>query len=136
MNPPSIRAWLLPLALSLTAAAQAGSSGVTEIQYLSGTGPDDAVSWEFFCTARRNSRVWSRIPGPSNWELPGFGTYNYGGETNRGDGPLGHEQGLYRHRFTVPAAWQGRVVRIVFDAAMTDTSVWINGQPAGPTHHG
>jgi hypothetical protein len=108
----------------------------TEILYLSGTGPEDAVEWDFFCTAGRNSRTWSKIPVPSNWEQHGFGTYNYGGETNFGDGPLGHEQGLYRHRFTVPATWRGRVVRIVFDAAMTDTSVWINGQPAGPTHHG
>lgn len=131
-----LRLLLSCLLLAPVLAPAAADPAETVVQYLSGTGPDDAVEWEFFCTAGRNSREWSRIPVPSNWEQHGFGTYNYGGETNFGDGPLGHEQGLYRHRFTVPAEWRGRNVRFVFDAAMTDTSVWINGQPAGPTHHG
>jgi len=109
----------------------------TEKLLLSGTGPDDAVEWDFFCTDGRNSRVWSTIRVPSCWELQGFGTYNYGGSMQHNTGDIvGHEQGLYRRTFTVPAAWQGRVVRLVFDGSMTDTSVWINGQPAGPTHQG
>ncbi|MBE2215958.1 MAG: glycoside hydrolase family 2 [Opitutaceae bacterium] len=109
----------------------------TETQLLSGTGPDDAVAWDFFCTDGRNSRVWSKIPVPSCWEQHGFGTYNYGGSLQYNTGDIvGHEQGLYRRTFTVPAAWQGRVVRLVFDGSMTDTSVWINGTSAGPTHQG
>ena len=47
----------------------------TQIQYLSGTGPEDAVSWEFYCTGGRQSGVWTRIPVPSCWEQHGFGTY-------------------------------------------------------------
>ena len=109
----------------------------TEKLLLSGTGPDDAVEWDFFCTDGRNSRVWSKIRVPSCWEQQGFGTYNYGGSMQHNTGDIvGHEQGLYRRSFTVPAAWQDRVVRIVFDGSMTDTSVWINGQSAGPTHQG
>ncbi|RZL31077.1 MAG: beta-galactosidase, partial [Rubrivivax sp.] len=46
------------------------------------------------------------------------------------------DTGTYRHRFTVPADWQGRSVRIVFEAAMTDTTVKVNGKPAGPIHQG
>ena len=36
----------------------------------------------------------------------------------------------------MPASWQGKVINIVFDGAMTDTEVKINGQSAGPTHQG
>jgi beta-galactosidase/beta-glucuronidase len=39
-------------------------------------------------------------------------------------------------QFLVPAAWRGRVVRLVFDGVMTDAEVWVNGQSAGPTHQG
>jgi hypothetical protein len=115
----------------------AARAAATETQLLSGTGPDDAVEWDFLCTDGRNSRVWSKIRVPSCWEQQGFGTYNYGGSLQYNTGDIvGHEQGLYRRTFTVPAAWQGRVVRLVFDGSMTDTSVWINGASAGPTHQG
>jgi hypothetical protein len=50
----------------------------TEIVYLSGTDAANTVDWEFFCTDGRNSGEWKTIPVPSNWELQGFGTYNYG----------------------------------------------------------
>ncbi|MES2924638.1 MAG: hypothetical protein V4819_24005, partial [Verrucomicrobiota bacterium] len=50
----------------------------TEEVFLSGTGADNTVPWEFFCTGGRNSGVWTSIPVPSCWELQGFGAYNYG----------------------------------------------------------
>ena len=50
----------------------------TEIQYLSGTGNDHTVNWEFFCSAGMNSGRWTTIPVPSCWELQGFGKYDYG----------------------------------------------------------
>lgn len=115
--------------------APAGPAPATDVQFLSGRGPEDAVEWEFFCTTGRRSRVWTTIPVPSCWEQHGFGGYNYGNEINA-DGPSANEQGLYRRSFTVPAAWRGRRVRIVFDGAMTDATVWVNGQQAGPTHYG
>ena len=101
----------------------------TETQYLSGRGKDDTVPWEFFCTAGQRSNAWTTIPVPSCWEQQGFGAYGY--QTD----PL-KEQGKYRHSFLVPAAWQGKVIRIVFEGVMTDTEVWVNGQPAGPIHQG
>lgn len=101
--------------------------------FLSGTGNDHTVSWEFFCTEGRNSGKWTTIPVPSNWELQGFGKYNYGLDK---DSARGHEKGLYKYTFTVPADWKGRVVNIVFDGSMTDTEVKINGRSAGPTHQG
>lgn len=103
----------------------------TEELYLSGTGSDNTVSWEFFCTGGRNSGVWTTIPVPSCWELKGFGTYNYGHDANPAS-----EQGLYRHSFPVPAEWAGRNIQLVFEGSMTDTEVKVNGVSAGPIHQG
>ena len=114
--------------LSLLIHAQAAE---TDRYYLSGTGPSDAVQWEFFCTKGRQSGEWTTIPVPSNWEQHGFGNYNYGHDKDKHD-----EQGLYRYRFEAPKEWAGRVVRIVFEGSMTDTEVKINGVSAGPVHQG
>jgi hypothetical protein len=103
----------------------------TEELYLSGTGSDNTVPWEFFCTGGRNSGVWTTIPVPSCWELKGFGTYNYGHDANPAS-----EQGLYRHSFQVPAEWAGRNIQLVFEGSMTDTEVTVNGVSAGSIHQG
>jgi len=105
----------------------------TEIQYLSGTGSDHTVNWDFFCTEGRNSGKWTQIPVPSNWELQGFGTYNYGGDK---DENRGKETGLYKYTFLVPKEWKNKQVKIVFDGSMTDTQVKINGTSAGRMHQG
>ena len=105
----------------------------TQKLYLSGTGNDHTVDWKFFCTEGRNSGKWTTIPVPSNWELQGFGKYNYGLDK---DSVRGHEKGLYKYNFSVPATWKGREVDIVFDGSMTDTDVKINGKSAGATHQG
>jgi hypothetical protein len=105
----------------------------TEKIYLSGTGNDNTVNWDFFCTAGANSGKWTTIPVPSNWELQGFGKYNYGfnKEENKGK-----EQGLYKYTFKAPADWENRKINIVFEGSMTDTEVKINGKSAGETHQG
>ncbi|WP_316800582.1 glycoside hydrolase family 2 protein [Pedobacter frigidisoli] len=105
----------------------------TEKLYLSGTGNDQTVNWEFFCTEGANSGKWTTIPVPSNWELQGFGKYNYGfnKEANKGK-----EQGLYKYRFKVPGDWKSKIIRIVFEGSMTDTEVKINGKLAGAVHQG
>ncbi len=109
----------------------AGLAVGTEQVYLSGQGKDDPVPWEFFCTGGRRSGEWTTIGVPSNWELQGFGTYNYGHDKNKGN-----EQGKYRREFDVPADWAGKRVFIVFDGVMTDTEVFVNGKSAGPKHQG
>ena len=105
----------------------------TEKRYLSGTGNDHTVNWQFFCTEGRNSGKWTTIPVPSNWELQGFGKYNYGFAK---DSSRGKEKGLYKYAFQVPASWKGKKVNIVFEGAMTDTDLKINGKSAGPVHEG
>jgi Glycosyl hydrolases family 2, TIM barrel domain/Glycosyl hydrolases family 2, sugar binding domain/Glycosyl hydrolases family 2/Beta galactosidase small chain/Beta-galactosidase, domain 4 len=108
----------------------------TQIRYLSGTGTNDPVLWDFFCTEGRKSGVWTKIPVPSNWELQGFGSYQYGGDRQHSTNPFPKEQGKYRFQFEVPATWKTRVVRLVFEGSMTDTEVWVNGKSAGPVHQG
>ncbi|MDA3926456.1 MAG: glycoside hydrolase family 2 [Kiritimatiellae bacterium] len=114
-------------------AITADAKPQTETLYLSGHGKDDAVAWDFFCTAGRKSGVWSKISVPSNWELQGFGDYDYGhvkiSEKHR-------EIGKYKHAFTVPSEWTGKRINIVFEGSMTDTDVRINGKSAGPVHQG
>jgi beta-galactosidase/beta-glucuronidase len=105
----------------------------TEIQFLSGTGSDQTITWQFFCTSGMNSGKWTTIPVPSNWELQGFGKYNYG---HAKDSVRGMEHGFYKTHFQVPLSWKGRQVNIVFEGSMTDTEVKINGLPVGPIHQG
>lgn len=109
-----------------------------EIRYLSGTDKDHTVAWEFYCTGGRKSGQWTTIPVPSCWEQQGFGAYNYGRDykTYGRNFRFAEEKGLYKHAFTVPLAWQQKEVFIVFEGAMTDAEVKINGKLAGPVHQG
>jgi hypothetical protein len=105
----------------------------TKVLYLSGTGNDHTVKWQFYCSAGRQSGKWTTIPVPSNWELQGFGTYNYGLDK---DSLRGKEAGLYQYKFKIPGDWKDENVTIVFEGSMTDTEVKINRQLAGPVHQG
>lgn len=109
-----------------------------QIQYLSGKGSTDTKTWEFFCTAGRNSGKWTTIQVPSCWEQEGFGAYNYGRDykTYGKNFRFADEKGLYKYRFNVPANWKGKDIFLVFEGAMTDTEVKINGKPAGEKHQG
>lgn len=108
----------------------------TETIFLSGTDAANTVEWDFFCTDGMNSGEWSKIDVPSNWELEGFGTYNYGHDWKNKDLKLGKEHGLYKYEFEVPKSWKSKTVNIVFDGSMTDTKVKINGKSAGEMHQG
>lgn len=117
--------------LLASAAIAVAADPQTEIRFLSGHGPKDAVPWEFSVTGGRRAGEWTTIPVPSQWELHGFGTYNYGQEKNKSN-----EHGLYRLRFAVPSEWKGRRIHLVFDGVMTDAAVKLNGRVAGPVHQG
>ncbi|MCE5346481.1 MAG: glycoside hydrolase family 2 [Bacteroidales bacterium] len=119
------------LVVAIFANILSASAQMTEIYYLSGTDKDHTVQWDFFCTAGRNSGKWSRIAVPSNWELQGFGRYNYGR-----DKELADEKGLYKYYFKVPSSFKNKRIFIVFEGSMTDTDVKINGISAGPVHQG
>ena len=120
----------------------------TEVKYLSGTGPEDVVKWDFWCSAGMNSKKWSKITVPSCWEQQGFGGYTYGRyyiykerESDKKHGAYREheftdEYGIYRHRFDIPKTWKDKQISIVFEGVMTDAEVKINGLSAGPSHQG
>ncbi|HEY5043625.1 MAG TPA: glycoside hydrolase family 2 TIM barrel-domain containing protein [Verrucomicrobiae bacterium] len=136
---------VLLLAISFNTEELLAATGPgTQIKYLSGAGKDDGVLWDFYCTAGMQSGGWKKIAVPSCWELQGFGVYNYGtrfrGRNANDDVSLrpgfASEQGKYKTQFNVPAEWQGKVVRIVFEGVMVRTEVFVNGQSVGPAHEG
>ncbi|WP_299290311.1 glycoside hydrolase family 2 TIM barrel-domain containing protein [uncultured Mucilaginibacter sp.] len=118
------------LQLLFTVLCFSAFSQGTITKYLSGTDKDHTLQWDFYCTGGRQSGKWTKIAVPSNWELQGFGTYNYGHDKVKAN-----EQGLYKHEFFAES-WKGKRVFIVFEGAMTDTKVTINGKQAGPIHQG
>jgi hypothetical protein len=121
-----------------TATFAQSSDSQTIIRYLSGHGAGDRVEWDFYCTDGRHSGKWTKIAVPSCWELQGFGQYQYGVSFYGKAFPEGiaAEKGMYKHEFDAPAEWRGKHVDLIFEAAMTDTEVKINGRKAGPKHQG
>lgn len=114
---------------------------VTSVKYLSGHGCDDMVPWEFYCTDGANSGKWTTIGVPSCWEAQGFGVTQYGYSYNvwnmfPSTEPIADETGYYRYHFQIPREWKGMQIEIVFEAAMTDTEVKVNGSSAGDMHQG
>ena len=70
---------MIPRIAGLLLALVATTSTTTSIfahetrrQYLSGKGIDDAVPWEFFCSAGDKSGEWTTIPVPSCWDARGL----------------------------------------------------------------
>ena len=124
--------WLLS-ALLLALSSQCFAEP-TQVQYLSGLDKDRRVDWDFQVNGGRNAGVWKKIPVPSNWEMEGFGAYRYSNDWQKDRAP--DSTGMYRYQFSVPAGWRGKQIEIVFGGAMTDTTVKVNGQPAGPVHQG
>lgn len=124
------------IALSLLFLGTMGlqvSAQKTASQYLSGTGKDDGVLWDFYVSEGMNAGKWTKVPVPSNWEQQGFGKYNYG--FNK-EADKGKEIGHYKYSFKVSDDWKNKQVRIVFEGSMTDTEVKINGKLAGAIHQG
>jgi len=108
----------------------------TETLYLSGTGLGNEKEWRFYCSDGMNSKKWSKIKVPSQWELQGFGEYTYGRWYKAGLKNPSMEQGFYEYSFSVPASWKNKQISIIFEGVMTDTEVKINGQLAGDIHQG
>ncbi|MEE2775888.1 MAG: glycoside hydrolase family 2 TIM barrel-domain containing protein, partial [Acidobacteriota bacterium] len=119
------------LLLAVVVATWASAGHAIERLALSGSGPGDAVEWEFRVSSGRRAAEWSTIQVPQQWELAGFGSYAYGFDESTSD-----EVGEYRHRFNVPESWRDRRLDLVFEGVMTDAEVKLNGALAGPAHRG
>lgn len=119
--------FLLQLSFSLVMAQE------TEVVYLTGTGFDNTVEWDFYCTDGMNSGAWTTIQVPSCWEQQGFGQYNYGHVPFE---KRLKEEGHFRYIFDVKRTWNGKRLDLVFEGVMTDARVLINGKQAGKVHQG
>jgi beta-galactosidase len=82
--------------------------------------------------------AWDTIPVPANIEKHGYAPpvyVNIGYAWGWGTPPrVPHDQnyvGSYRHRFEVPASWQGRRVRITFQGVCAGFYLWVNGKRVG-----
>ena len=129
---------VFPIIMAIWAlACNAQTDVYTHRQYLSGTGCDDMVEWDFCCTDGRNAEKWTKIGVPSCWELQGFGTYQYGMRFYGKENPEGiaNEKGLYKYEFNLPKEWAGRQILLTFEAVFTDARVTINGRKAGSGLH-
>ncbi|MBQ0063598.1 MAG: glycoside hydrolase family 2 [Prevotella sp.] len=128
----------LVLTCVFVVCATAANDTDTHRQYLSGRGCDDMVQWQFRCSDGMNAGKWTTIGVPSCWETQGFGTFQYGMKFYGKPTPEGiaSETGEYKYDFTLPQEWTGRQIMLVFEAAMTDAYVEINGRKAGSKHQG
>jgi beta-galactosidase len=91
-----------------------------------------------FYEAGFDDAAWGTIPVPANIEAQGYAPMlyvNIGYAWGWGNPPrIPHEQnyvGSYRHRFELPASWQGRQVRITFDGVSAGFYLWVNGKKIG-----
>ncbi|MBV9852715.1 MAG: DUF4981 domain-containing protein, partial [Armatimonadetes bacterium] len=79
---------------------------------------------------------WQTLPVPACWQLHGYGTPNY---TNVNypfpvDPPFVPTEnpiGSYRTAFSIPPAWEGRRLALVFEGVCSCFQVWVNGQAVG-----
>jgi len=124
-----MRSLLIICILSLNLGAMAQKS---TIKYLSGTGAEDTVNWEFYCTAGNNSGNWTTIKVPSCWEQEGFGQYNYGHVPFK---DRLKEEGHYKYQFFAEDNWIRKNIDLVFEGVMTDCEVFLNGKSIG-SHQG
>jgi beta-galactosidase len=73
-------------------------------------------SWQFSTNAAAAN--WDSITVPGNWDaLPQYSTHT--------------GKGWYRREFVAPADWQGKHLRLKFDAVYHDTTVTLNGRELG-----
>jgi beta-galactosidase len=99
---------------SVVIARQAGAAQGGELrQSLDG-------AWQF--TTNASAATWDSITVPGNWDtLPAYSTHK--------------GKGWYRREFVAPAEWQGKHIRLKFDAVYHDATVTLNGKELG-SHNG
>lgn len=152
MSRPSFFAWLLALALVLSAGLAAAADGPrqrTRIddgwRFALGHAHDAAKDFDhgtrafFFAKAgfgdgpagaEFDDRPWRRVDLPHDWavELP----FDAKGSTPHGAKAIGrgfahNSVGWYRRELAIPASAQGKRFALEFDGVFRDSVVWVNG---------
>ena len=87
------------------------------------------------CFRDYDDAAWQAVTLPHDWQIT---------QPRREDAPGGCAQGffpreqvgVYRLRFHAPEAWQGKIVRVLFDAVQRFSIVYLNGKPVGGYAYG
>ena len=80
-----------------------------------------------------NDSSWRALDVPHDWAIEG----PFDRSLNPDTGALPYAGvGWYRKRFTLPGATRGRHVEVLFDGAMANARVWINGHELGNRPYG
>jgi beta-galactosidase len=77
--------------------------------------------------------AWRALDLPHDWAIEG--PFDRKIDPHSGGLPF-FGVGWYRKHFTVPAARQGSVLELQFDSAMSNSTVWINGEKVGGRPYG
>jgi len=77
--------------------------------------------------------AWREVQLPHDWAIEGPFDAKYGSST--GGLPVSGT-GWYRKTFTLPESARGREFTIMFDGAMSNAHVWLNGQELGSRPYG
>jgi beta-galactosidase len=80
-----------------------------------------------------NDGAWRRVDLPHDWAIEGPFDRKYG--PHQGGLPF-YGTGWYRKHFIVPASAKGREFKVQFDGAMSNSTVWLNGQRVGGRPYG
>jgi beta-galactosidase len=80
-----------------------------------------------------NDSQWRKLDVPHDWGIEG--PFRYDLEGNTGKLPW-KGIGWYRKYFTVSAADEGKRIAVVFEGAMANAQVWLNGQYVGGWPYG
>ena len=91
---------------------------------------NDALNAE---TIEFDDSKWRKQDLPHDWAIEGPFDVKYNA---RCGGLPFHGTGWYRKHFTMNAGDKGKVVNVIFDGAMNDAHVWVNGQFVGNRPYG
>lgn len=117
---------LIKLALSLALLATSVTLSAKE------DGVDFNSNWRFYKGQVAGGEAtsldddgWRELTLPHDWAVEGPFDKEY---SARAGGLPFHGEGWYRKTFTASSDWAGKLVRVAFDGAMSEATVWINGQ--------
>ena len=97
--------------------------------------PEEVPS-NFFVPSYKDSK-WSRITVPSNWEMQGFGDYQFRNVAApfKANPPFvpreSNPTGAYRRTFNIPANWKDQQVFLRMEKTQSASFVWVNGKQVG-----
>jgi beta-galactosidase len=80
-----------------------------------------------------DDQAWRTLDLPHDWAIEGPFDVKYNA---RAGGLPFHGTGWYRKHFRVPGDQEGKRVKLLFDGAMSNAEVWVNGKKVGERPYG